>query len=68
MSQTDKDLELFYKHQEICEQCRFFPISPACYKGAKIANPRLDVTEDEYWTRIKEGHDKIEKKYKLDEE
>jgi hypothetical protein len=49
-----EELKPFREHQEICDQCRFFPISPACYQGAKIANPKLALTKEEYLARIED--------------
>jgi hypothetical protein len=44
----DKRDSPFGKHRDECRQCEFFPLSPACYEGAKILNPSLDKTEQEY--------------------
>lgn len=53
-----KEMEPFREHQEICEKgCQFFPITMACYEGAKLMNPNLsDASEKEYIERIKRTH------------
>jgi hypothetical protein len=53
-----KKLQPFRDHQDKCEKgCRFFPISMACYEGAKLMNPALpDSSEIAYLHRTGETH------------
>jgi hypothetical protein len=57
-----KEMQPFRDHSEVCKKgCRFFPISMACYEGAKMMNPDLpDANEEEYLHRMQKGHEDCE--------
>jgi hypothetical protein len=46
----------FHVHADTCKDCKFFPLSMACYIGAKLLNPNLpDTCEQDYLCRMQEG-------------
>lgn len=51
----------FVKHTQSCSDCRFFPISAACYTGAILLDPGLSktTTESEYLKSIADLEERL---------